>query len=75
MHADSSYDTEKKKNNGTEKEEKLNCSVSPVKSHVSYVACHLSLKPTATVTDPSVAISPTMHSRLVCKDSKTPRKI
>ena len=38
--------------------------------HVSNVACHLSLTPTATATDPHPANSPSMHSRLVCKDPK-----
>ena len=41
--------------------------------HVSHVTCqcHLSLTPTATVTDPPPANSPTMPSMLICKDPKT----
>ena len=35
------------------------------------VTCLLSLKLTATATDPPTANSPIMHSRLVCKDPKT----
>ena len=30
--------------------------------------CHVTPMPTATVTYPPPAISPTLHSRLVCKD-------
>ena len=36
--------------------------------HMSHVACRMSLTPTATVTAPTN--SPTMHSRMVCKDLK-----
>ena len=35
---------------------------------MSLVTCHLSLTPTAIARDPPPAFSPTMHSRLVCKD-------
>ena len=34
-----------------------------------YLTCHLSLTITATATDPPPANSPTMHSRLVCKEN------
>ena len=53
--------------------------MSCVMCHVSHVTCNLlranctyrmSLVPTATFTDPPISNSPTMHSRLVCKDTK-----
>ena len=46
------------------------CYVSHVGCHLSPINCHLSLTPSATVTDPPPTNSPTMHSRLVCKDQK-----
>ena len=49
--------------------------VAGVTCHMSCVTCPLSLKPTATSTDPSPANSPIMHSRLVCKDLTTKQKI
>ena len=47
--------------------------LSYVMFHVSRAAYHLSpvTKPKATTTDPPTAKLPTMHSRLVCKDTKT----
>ena len=38
------------------------------KNYISPVTSHLSQTPTAAATDPPPANSPTMHSRLVCKD-------
>ena len=46
------------------------CHMSCVACHLSPVTCHLSLTPTVTATDPSHANSPTMQSRLFCKDPK-----
>ena len=40
------------------------------KKKVSRVTCHLSLKRTATPTDPHPVASSTLHSRLVFKDPK-----
>ena len=65
-----------------EKEEKnvmchmsgVTCHMSHVADHLSPVTCHLSLTPTATATDPPPASSPIMHSRLVRKDQKNPKK-
>ena len=58
------------------------CHVSRVRCHLSHVTpplspvtSHLSLPPTATATDPPPDNSTTMHSRLVCKDPKTQKKI
>ena len=39
------------------------------------VTCHRSLIPTATVTDPTAANTPTMHSKLIQKDQKNQKKI
>ena len=50
------------------------CQMSCVAFHLSPFTCHLSLTPTVKATDPSHANSPTMRSRLVCKDPKL-RKI
>ena len=47
------------------------CHMSCVMCQMSSVTCHLS---SATVTDPTPANSPTVHSRQVCKDRKTPKK-
>ena len=44
--------------------------VSVVSCLVTPVTCHMSLTQTATATDPSPANSPTMHSRIICKDPK-----
>ena len=44
-------------------------------SHETRVACHLSLTPTATNTDPPSANSPTMRSRLVQEKQKTKQKL
>ena len=44
------------------------CHVSCVMCCMSCVTCQLSPTPTATATDPPPSNSPTMHSRLVCKD-------
>ena len=49
------------------------CLVSRVTCHMSLVTYHLSLMPTAT--DPHHSNSPTMHSMLFCKDSKTKNKL
>ena len=46
----------------------VTCQVLHVTWHMPPVACHLSIMPPATATDP--ANSPTMHRRLVCKDPK-----
>ena len=68
----------------------VTCQVSLLMDHVSYVTCHLSpepvtchlsLKLTATATDPPHTNSPIMYRRLVCKDPqntkhfKTPKII
>ena len=42
--------------------------------NMSRVTCHLSLTPTATVTDPPPTNYPTVDGRLVCKDPKTDKK-
>ena len=54
----------------------VTCHVSCVMCRMLRVTCHLSLTPTAiaTATDPTPAISPLMHSRLVFKDPKTQKK-
>ena len=44
------------------------CHPSRVTFHISPVTCYLSPTPTATITDPPPANSPTMHSRLVNQD-------
>ena len=51
------------------------CHVSHVTCHMIHVACHLSLTPTTTATDPPPANSPTIHSRRVCKDTKTQKNV
>ena len=51
------------------------CYVSPITCRVSPVTCHLSLTPTATAPDPPPAHSPTMLSKLCCKDPKNPKKL
>ena len=38
--------------------------------HMLCIACHLSLTPTATANSPPPHNSPTLHSRLICKDIK-----
>ena len=53
---------------------RITCHVSCVMLLVSHVTCHLSLTPTATATDPPPANSPIMHSRLVGKEPKIPKK-
>ena len=47
------------------------CLMPRVMCQVLCVTCHLSLRPTATATDPPPANSHIMHSRLVPKDPKT----
>ena len=51
------------------------CQLSRVTCHMLHVTCHLSLTQTATVTHPLPVNSPTMHSRLVCKDAKTLKNV
>ena len=51
----------------------VTCHVSHVTCRVSPVTCHLSLTPTAAATDPPPAKFPIMHSRLVSKDTITPK--
>ena len=53
----------------------VTCHVSCVMCHMAHVTCHLSLTPTATATEPPPAYSPIMHSRLVCKEPKTKKKL
>ena len=48
----------------------VRCQVSGVTGHVLSVTCHMSLTPTAAAVDPPTAKSPTIHSRMVCKDLK-----
>ena len=48
----------------------VTCYISRVACHVSRVTCLTSLTPTATGTDPSPAISSSMHSRRVREDLK-----
>ena len=50
------------------------CYMSGVRCSVLRVTCHLSLKPTATATDPPSAKSPNMHSRLGGQDPKLEKK-
>ena len=57
------------------KEKNIMCNESHIRCQVSGVACNLSLTAKATARDPPVATSPTMYSRLVCKDLKTSEKI
>ena len=49
----------------------VTCHMQSVACNRSLVTCHLSLMPTAIATEPPN--SPTIHSRLVCKDQKTPK--
>ena len=44
------------------------CHVSCIVYHMSPVTCHMRLTPTATATDPAPANSPTIYSRMDCKD-------
>ena len=53
----------------------VTCHMSHVTWQMSPVACHLSITPTVTATDPPPAYSPTMHSRLILKDLKIIKKI
>ena len=48
----------------------VKCCVSYVMYHLSPVTCHLSLTTKTKAIDPPPANSPTMHSRLVCKEKK-----
>ena len=52
------------------KREKAKSHVLPVVCHLSCVTCQLSLTATASATVVSLALFPTMHSRVVCKDQK-----
>ena len=74
------YKTKKKKKKEKEKTENIMCQVScfscqvsgvrcqasGVRCHISHVTCHFSLTPTATVTDPLPANTPTIHSQQDC---------
>ena len=48
----------------------VRCPLSWILCHVSCVTCRMSLSSTATAMDPPPAHSPTVHSRMVCKDQK-----
>ena len=48
----------------------VTCQMSHVKCCMPHVTCHMSLTPTAIATDPPPANSPTLHSRMVCKDKR-----
>ena len=51
----------------------VTCHVLFVRCQVLHVTCH-QLTPTAKAIDPPPANSPIMHSRLLCKDPKAPKK-
>ena len=43
----------------------VRCQMSSVRCQMTYVTCHMSLTPTPTATDPPLAYSPPIHSRLL----------